>query len=340
MTDALASSQSEITKLREDLASAQKAQENAAKELATAREAMDRQLAEVRASAQQAMDTTSTYTTQKDEQVLSIQSNYQGQLDASRVALQESETKIADLQRAVDQKQKEIQNLQSKLSGMRVNAADPAVRQADGEIVRVPSLDVVYINLGQGDQISPGMTFQVFDKVEGVPPPGDPDSDENLPRGKASIEVVRVGPTSSEARVVRRTPGQTITEGDPIVNLIYDRNTRYNFMVFGNFDIDRNGQPTSAETEVVKRLVTQWGGRLTDTVNVDTDFVVLGAEPVLPEFTKEELEDPLNLAKFEQERAASEAYDRVRSIAQEYNVPILNQNRFLYFVGFYELAKR
>ncbi|MCS7034009.1 MAG: hypothetical protein NZ561_08445, partial [Phycisphaerae bacterium] len=234
----------------------------------------------------------------------------------------------------------EIQNLQTRLAGLRVNAADPVVRQADGIIVRNPSPDLVYINLGQGDQVSPGMTFQVFDKVEGVPPPGDPESDENLPRGKASIEVIRVGPTSSEARVIRRQPGQTITEGDLIVNLIYDRNTRYNFLVFGNFDIDRNGQATAAEAEVIKRLVTQWGGRLTDKVNVDTDFVVLGIEPELPEFTREELEEPLNLAKFEQARADKDAYDRIKAIAQDYSVPILNQNRFLYFVGFYELARR
>jgi BRCT domain type II-containing protein len=29
----------------------------------------------------------------------------------------------------------------------------------------------------------------------------------------------------------------------------------------------------------VRRLITQWGGRLADEVNVNTDFIVLGAQP-------------------------------------------------------------
>jgi hypothetical protein len=152
--------------------------------------------------------------------------------------------------------------------------------------------------------------------------------------------VVRVGPTSSEARVIRLQPGQTLTEGDLIVNLVYDRNARYNFVVFGNFDLDRNGVATAQDAEVIRRLVTQWGGRLTDRINVDTDFVVLGAEPVIPTFTRDELQDPINQAKFDQARAESDAYEDIRRQAQDYNVPILNQNRFLYFVGFYELARR
>jgi hypothetical protein len=135
-------------------------------------------------------------------------------------------------------------------------------------------------------------------------------------------------------------PGQALTEGDLLVNLVYDRNAKYNFLVFGNFDLDRNNVPTPQDADVIRRLVTQWGGALTDKVNVDTDFVVLGAEPVIPSFTREELEDPINQAKYDQARADAEAYEEVRRQAPEYNLPILNQNRFLYFVGFYDLSKR
>lgn len=341
LTDALVASQAEVATVREQLTSAQKAQENAAKELATAREAMDKQLAEVRGSAQQALDSTTAYTQAKDADVQQLQSSFDKQLADASTALQESQNKVADLTRASEETKQQMQQIQSRLQALRLNVADPIVRQADGQVVRIPAVNVVYIDLGQGDQVSPGMTFQVFDKVEGVPPIGDTDSAESaLPLGKASLEIVRVGPTSSEARVIRTQPGQTLTEGDLIVNLIYDRNTRYNFMVFGNFDLDRNSVPTAADAEVIKRLVTQWGGRLTDKVNVDTDFVVLGAEPEIPVFTRDELSDPINQAKYDQARAEAEAYDTVRRSAQEYNVPILNQNRFLYFVGFYELSKR
>src|SRR5262249_29709683 len=131
-----------------------------------------------------------------------------------------------------------------------------------------------------------------------------------------------------------------IVEGDLIENVVYDKNTKYNFLVFGNFDLDQNGVATPQDADVVKRLVTQWGGKLTDKVNADTDFVVLGKEPVIPQLTAEEKQNPIMAAKLAQAEADAEAYDKVKREAIELHVPILNQNRFLYFVGYYELAQR
>ena len=91
---------------------------------------------------------------------------------------------------------------------------------------------------------------------------------------------------------------------------------------------------------MARRMVTQWGGKLTDKVNADTDFVVLGKEPVVPNFTREELQDPINAAKLAEATAAAEAYENVKRQAVELHIPILNQNRFLYFIGYFELAKR
>jgi len=340
LADALASKANEANNLRGELVSAQRASKESANQLTIAREAMDKQLADVRASERSAMDSSATDRVTKDDQINQIKTDFQAQADSAQQTVQASQVQIADLQRNNDQLKSEIQKLQAKLVGLRTNVSDPVVRQADGQIIRLPGGDGVYINLGQGDQISAGMTFQVFDKVEGIPAVGDAGDNANLPRGKASIEVVRVGPTSSQARVVRLQGGQTLTEGDLIANVVYDRNTRYNFLVFGNFDLDRNNVATAQDAEVVKRLVTQWGGQLIDKVNVDTDFVVLGAEPEIPTFTREEMEDPINQAKFDQARTDSDAYEEVRRMAQEYNIPILNQNRFLYFSGFYELSKR
>lgn len=341
LADALVARNGEVQNLREQLAAAQKGQQEAAQQLAAAREAMDKQLEEIRASAAAAVEQAGQERTAKDEQVGQITTDFQGQVEQAQQQLQAAQVQAADLQRSNDQLKGEISQLQGRLSQMRTNTGDPLVRQADGRIVRIPGNNVVYIDLGQGDQISPGLTFQVFDKVGGVPAAGDPaDESADLPRGKASIEVVRVGPSSSECRVIRLQPGETLTEGDLIVNLVYDRNAKYNFLVFGNFDLDRNNVPTPQDADVIRRLVTQWGGNLTDRVNVNTDFVVLGAEPVIPTFTREELQDPINQARYDQARAESDAYEEVRRQAQEYNIPILNQNRFLYFVGFYELSRR
>ena len=152
--------------------------------------------------------------------------------------------------------------------------------------------------------------------------------------------MVRVGQGSSEAKIIRQTPGTQLTEGDLIANLVYDPNVKYNFVVYGDFDMDRNGQATPQEADVVRRLVTQWGGKLMDKVNVDTDFVVLGQEPVLPTFTREDLQDPFNAKRLADAQAALDAYDQVRNRARDLHIPIMNQNRFLYLTGYYNQARR
>ena len=91
----------------------------------------------------------------------------------------------------------------------RLSTADAVVRQADGKIIRVPGNGTVYINLGNGDQIAKGLTFEVYDRIEGIPSIGDPTSDENLPRGKASIEVIRVAPAAANAASSISSPART-----------------------------------------------------------------------------------------------------------------------------------
>jgi hypothetical protein len=75
-------------------------------------------------------------------------------------------------------------------------------------------------------------------------------------------------------------------------------------------------------------------------VNVNTDFVILGQEPVIPQFSREELQDPFNAKKLADAQAAADAYNRVRDTAKELHIPILNQNRFLYLIGYYQQAPR
>jgi len=158
---------------------------------------------------------------------------------------------------------KKIQDLSNKLLTMRGDVKNAVVRQSDGNVIRVPNASTCYINLGQGDHLPVGITFEVYDKNEGVPALGsEPTNNNNLPAGKASLEVVRVGQNSSECRVVHLTPGATISEGDVIANMVYDKNTSYNFVVFGVFDVDGNNVYTAQEADVVRSLVTRWGGKI------------------------------------------------------------------------------
>ena len=72
----------------------------------------------------------------------------------------------------------------------------------------------------------------------------------------------------------------------------------------------------------------------------ETDFVVLGSEPKVPTMTEEELQDPVQKDRFEKARAALDAYNKVREDAIQRGIPIVNQNRFLYYIGFYDQRRR
>ena len=301
---------------------------------------MARQLEAVRAEQAQAQAALSAYQTEKNQSVSQIEASIAAERKNLQDQLNASQVQIAELTRQLANANTELQKLQSRFADKRVNTQDPIVRHPDGRIIRLPAQDIVYIDLGAAQSLTPGITFEVYDKFEGIPPAGDPTTDENLPRGKASIEVIRVGSGSSEARVTRVTPGTQISEGDLIANLVYDPNVKYNFFVHGDFDLDRNNVATPQDADVIKRLITQWGGNIVDKVNVDTDFVILGKEPELPVLTPEEMQNPFEAQRLANAQTKLEEYERVRNTARELHIPILNQNRFLYLIGYYDQIRR
>jgi hypothetical protein len=256
------------------------------------------------------------------------------------VELQKDQQLVEAKDRQLDQAKRLSTALGDKLAGRRISPIDPMLRQADGMISSVATEDVVYINLGSGDHLVPGMTFEVYNHREGIPKQDDLMSEENMPVGVASIEVERVFASDSQCRVLKMGPGQHINEGDYIANLVYDRNTKYNFVVYGNFDLGQTGQPKAADRQKIAALVTEWGGHIQKEINVDTDFVVMGREPEVRQFTADELQDPLNRRLLDDQKAEYDAYAAELDKAKELHIPIMNQNRFLYFCGYYDNAQR
>ena len=220
---------------------------------------------------------------------------------------------------------------------MRIDANAAEIQHPSGLIARIPTQTTVYIDIGQAQSVTPGLTFEVYDQQKGIPALGKNTPEGELPIGKASIEVIRVYPSSSECRVTKLQPGQQIYQGDLIKNLVFDPNTKYKFVVFGNFDLTNSGNATNADAEVIKRLVTQWGGQLVDKVTADTDFVVIGKEPVVPNVSSDDVAGADNALRAKQEL---DKYLEVQSQASKLSIPILNQNRFLYFTGYFDQATR
>jgi hypothetical protein len=261
------------------------------------------------------------------------------QLEAVNEQVTQLNTQAADLSAQLKTKDTLIAQLEDKLGEKRVDPSRTIMQQPDGKILKLYPGDTCSIDLGTNDHITAGLTFEVYDKAAGIPSTEGPNADAALPIGKASIEVTAAEPTYSMCRIKRRPYGTAIAEGDIIANLVYDRNTKYKFVVHGAFDLDQNGIATAADGEVIKRLVTQWGGEVVDEINVDTDFVVMGKEPEIPEKPAEDA-GPLEIARWNDAVAGKNAYDAMRDKALAYRLPLLNQNKFLYFVGYYNESKR
>ena len=264
---------------------------------------------------------------------------------SGNTGLQKEQQVVAALNAQLQARDKLIKTLQndnvglkSKLHLNRVNPNEPIVQHADGTIIRVTDNNTAFINLGSRQSVTKGLTFEVYDKNKGIPPLGDGLSDQNMPVGKASIEVFNVGPDTSECRVVKTQTGEQLVIGDPIVNLVYDPEVHYNFVVYGDFDLSNSGIASPGDAEIIKRLITQWGGRLQNDVNVDTDFVVMGKEPQLPAVADQT--DPQKQIEYNRIKQRLEAYQAIIAKSAQLTVPIMNQNRFLYFIGYYDQARR
>ncbi|HEV8603971.1 MAG TPA: hypothetical protein VGQ99_01320 [Tepidisphaeraceae bacterium] len=289
------------------------------------------------------VDETTKYRAGKDEQVAGLEKTLADTVEKDRKALEDLNTQLTTRQQDLDKLKKDLEKAYSTMSRFKVaGTAETAIRRPDGAVTQIGNgkSGTVYVNRGLGQQISPGMTFEVYDKNEGIPRL-QTNNDESLPAGKASIEITRVSPGSSEARIIKQSAGSQIFVGDLIANLIYDPNVKFRFKIFGSFDIDQNNVATPQEADVVKRLVAQWGGIVTEDLNIDTDFLVMGKQPVVPNIPPEQLKDD-PIREFEQKKAeeAARAYEDVKNKALELHIPVLNQNRFLYFIGFFDQAKK
>ena len=154
-----------------------------------------------------------------------------------------------------------------------MNSVDPSVL-VDGRVLEVGSGNEVFIDRGEKDHIVLGMTFDIYESASQL----RLNSNGNLPRGKATIEVVKVGPTTSTAKIKRSTSSQPIIRDNIIVNPIYDPEYKFSFVVHGNFDADGDGEPES-NNSFIKNQITRWGGIVVQDDGVipgDLDFLVLG----------------------------------------------------------------
>jgi hypothetical protein len=92
-----------------------------------------------------------------------------GQYQKMNAELQQAQQLQQNTAKSLATEQMSESELIAKLNKRRVNPIDPMLRQPDGTITSVASEDVVYISLGAGDHIVPGITFEFTAGAMGFP---------------------------------------------------------------------------------------------------------------------------------------------------------------------------
>ena len=232
----------------------------------------------------------------------------------------------------MDQQMEELRNKLKRKDGIieeykaRFGKPKPdTLTKVDGKISRsYPEQGICYVNLGQKERISRGLSFSVFSARAGV--------SKETP-AKAKIVVISVGETISECRIVASNADDPVVEDDLIINVAYDATRIHRFVVEGDFDLYGRGKPSERGNDEVTKLIEDWGAKVSNTVTLDVDYVLMGSEPAVP--TKPATDAPPQ--EWELYRQAMEKYQHYRNVedtARERGVTILNTTQFLVYTGF------
>jgi len=214
-----------------------------------------------------------------------------------------------------------------KLNDSRSPGPQEARPEPDGKVIRlVEGTDRCYINIGARNNVKVGMTFSVW------PSTGIPARKGEEEQPKALLVVTNVSPSVSECRITEQKKSDPLIEDDLVSNIAFDENRVFTFVVEGKFDLLGKGAATEAGAEAVKQLIRRVGGKVVDEVNIDTDFVVIGEEPIPP--PKPADDAPPQVWKVYQEQMKTyQAYKSIQGLAANMRIPVLNANRFLSLIG-------
>ncbi|MGI9015212.1 MAG: hypothetical protein ACR2GY_13325 [Phycisphaerales bacterium] len=250
--------------------------------------------------------------------------------DAYKADVDRIQRRLDDASADLALRTQQINELRDKLGQYQQLGATPELL-VDGTILESPdSRGQVFISRGKNDHITLGMTFEVYDDASLLAP----DQFGNIPRGKASVQVIKVGDTTSTATITRSVPGRPVVRDDVIANAIYDPDKVFSFLVHGKFDVDGDGRPSEWEAGEIRTMVKNWGGKVIegDELRGDLDFLLLGVQPHDPP----ELRDnptPEEVEIWVQQKAAVETYRKLLRDAANASIPVLNQNRFFILIG-------
>ena len=260
-----------------------------------------------------------------DEQI----QDFQNKLEAEQAKLRQKQLDLQKTEEQLDETDELLDDALTKLEAIKPKP-DKEVQafQPDAQIIRVDLQNgIVYLDAGSKDHVYRGLTFAIYDRNKPIPEEG---------KGKAEIEVFQVTEQVCAARIVESDKNDPVVKDDIVANLIWDRNMANRFVVAGDFDFNSDGRIDPDGAQRIIELIERWGGQVTDDITVDTDFLIVGAEPkTLYRPTQKEMDaDPLAQQRYEMSLQKVQAYNKILEKAANLSVPVFNQKRFMYLIGY------
>lgn len=262
-----------------------------------------------------------------------IEKRLNDQIESVRSSAADRERTLADANDDLIQENIVLQDQIARLLGEGgVDRVMPLSEEAlvDGTINQVNPIDnEVVLSIGREQKAVLGMTFAIYDDATDIRE--DPTTGE-YPAGKAVVEIIKVEPTYSRARIISTSEGNPIVRGDVIANAVYDPTKTYKFVVDGLFDVDNDGVASRFERDTLEALIERWGGVLVSEIGGDTDFVVLGQKPVLPPAPGRDA-PVAAIQEYVRLQQEINRYDDLLLKAESTSMPVLNANRLRTLIG-------
>lgn len=272
----------------------------------------------------------------KQAEVATLSSAYAANVEAAN---KDAATKVAEKDKTITERLVEIANFKKELDLRDNRIAELLKKVADGKpkppgeqmtlkpdakVLRaLPQEGVIYISIGSRDRVSVGLPFTVYSLRTGVTATGE---------GKARVVVTNITDNTAECRVLDAKRTDPIVEGDLVANVAFDSTRKFTFVVEGDFDIDGTGKTDPMGAQRVRQMIAEYGGKVSDKVTVDTDFVVLGMDPTPPAKPADNAPESAKQLFADAIRQIAQ-YEAVKAAAISLQVPTLNTNRFLALVG-------
>ena len=165
---------------------------------------------------------------------------------------QSSEQQVALLE--ITAQKEELERIIGELTTPEQIADAPDVSPADATITGFgPERDRVYLDLGRDANLKLGMAFNVFDADEIIKIENDQIT------GKGILEIISIEPTTSVARIVELEDRARLEVGDKAANIAYDPNRVFTFFVYGQFDLNNDGELDLEDNNRVRNLIQDSG---------------------------------------------------------------------------------